>query len=812
MKAVYLGGANEVGASSILLNICNKNILFDCGIRQNKNKDRLPDFSIISTFKGIDAIIVSHAHMDHIGALPIISKEYPSAPIYMTGMTLDLAKVLLYDSLKIMNYNEGEIPIFSEDDVLNMLNRVIVVPFQKEISILDVIKLEFYMAGHIGGAACTYLKTKEGTIFYTGDFSLTNAHTINGMAIPRLRPDIVISETTYGDKLHSNREGEEMRLVKKVSEIIENHGKVLIPVFALGRSQEVILILKRAISKHQLAGVPIYVDGMVQNINRVFENNPLYLKPSLGKKILREKNIFYDEHVQKVLDDQMRKNIVESSTPCIIVASSGMLIGGRSEYYASNIVEGENNAIILTGYQDEESNGRLLLNLLNEEKIKRKLKLQGEVHSVKCDIDMVGLSAHADKQEIKSVLSMLKPQRIILGHGEAETIQCFAKEIATELNSSIYVPDILEVLDIEVKNPRKQIDKRLEFLFAENGDIEDFYSFIKEHYANRLFTKEDLAYIYYGREPSEEEILAFTKTIIDSIYFTQDTHRYFLFKISDEAEIENSLNKEVTNQELEDKLVDMIKDYPYKKISFYRPEKKIVVTFDFPRTIDANFNVICTKFYEDTGFTVVPNDNVNNLACETVIKESLGIDNVDKISYLPMEDKFRVKVFDINCDPEEIKKRIGYEVELVLTAKKEIIMNNSIPTGGRMEQNAAINYIDLFFKEKKHKPYKKSFKNGMIVLSFVTYEIGQKYLEEINTLKKTIGYEIDLNKNANMAEVFSILNRLLNDLEITKIKNPSFLSNENKVSIKIEKCEEEKLSKLKGLFFEEVGLELIIDY
>ncbi len=810
MKVVYLGGANEVGASSILLNLCNKNILLDCGIRQNKNKDRLPDFSILEQLHGIDAIVVSHAHMDHIGALPIISKEYPNAPIYMTGMTLDLARVLLYDSLKIMNYNEGEIPMFSEEDVLNMLNRVVVVPFQKEIKIQEDIQLEFYMAGHIGGAACAYLKTKEGTVFYTGDFSLTNAHTINGMSIPRLRPDVVISETTYGDKLHSNRQAEEIRLVKKVSEILENQGKVLIPVFALGRSQEVILILKKEVAKQQLSNVPIYVDGMVQNINTVFENNPLYLKPSLGKKILREKHIFYDEHVQKVTDDEMRKKIVEDATPCIVVASSGMLIGGRSEYYASYMVEEEKNGIILTGYQDEESNGRLLLNLLEEEKTKRKLKLQGQVHSVKCDIDMVGLSAHADKQEIKNVLSMLHPRSIILGHGDKKTIESFAKEITTEFNCAIYAPDILEVLDIKIKNPRKQIDKKLEYLFSENGDMKAFYTFIKDHYANKLFTKEDLAYIYYGKEPREEDIMTFTKMLMDSIYFTQDNHRYFLFKICEETEIENSLNKEITNQELEEKLISMIQDYPYKKISFYRPEKRIVVTFDFPRTVDSNFYALCTKFYEETGFQVERNDNVNNFACEAVIKEMLGMDNVDKISYLPMEDKFRVKVFDSNVDTEEIKKKIGYEVELVLTPKKEIKANRVFHKE-KMDQNTVIHYIDAFFQEKKNKPYKISLKNGMIVLSFVTYEIGLRYLEDINTLKDAIGYEITLNRNANMVEVFNRLNMLLNNLGITKVKNPSFLPSENKVSVKVEMCDEEKLKKLKDLFFDEVGLELIIN-
>ena len=417
MKLNYLGGALEVGASSILIQLNHHNILLDCGIRQKKSKDKLPDFSKIKEFGEIEAIIVSHAHLDHIGSLPLISREYPSAKIYMNRMTKELAHVLLYDSLKIMNCQEGEIPVFHEVDVQNMLDRVELIPFQKEVTILEDITLTFYMAGHIAGASCCYLKSKEGTLFYTGDYSLFPQHTISGLAIPKLRPDVVISEATYGDRLHANRESEEARLIEAVDRIVSDGGKVLIPVFALGRSQEVLLILKKAYHKKQIKKVPVYIDGMVRNINTVFQNNPLFLKENLGRKILRGTQVFYDDYYIKVEDDQERKKIVESSNPCIIVASSGMLMGGMREFYASHLVTSSQNGIIFTGYQYEESNGRILLNLLEEPLEHRKLKLNNAIYPVLCQIDKVGLSAHADKQEMKSLFSSLTPKYIILGHG-----------------------------------------------------------------------------------------------------------------------------------------------------------------------------------------------------------------------------------------------------------------------------------------------------------------------------------------------------------------------------------------------------------
>lgn len=812
MEVMYLGGANEVGASSILLKINGKNLLLDCGIRQSKVKDKLPDFSLIHDFGGIDAILISHAHMDHIGSLPLISKEYPNAFLYMNHMTLDLARVLLYDSLKIMNYTEAEIPMFQEQDVLSMFDRVRLIPYQKESEILEGIKITFYMAGHIAGASAIHITSREGTVFYTGDFSLTPAHTINGMAIPKLRPDVVISETTYGDKLHANREAEENRLVEKVKEVLERKGKILIPVFALGRSQEVLFILKRAIAKKRLPDTPIYVDGMVQNINSVFQNNPLYLKENLGKKILREKEIFYDENVLKVVDDAMRKKIVESPTPCIVVSSSGMLIGGRSEFYASHFVEQEDNAIILTGYQDEESNGRMLLNLLNEPKEKRKLSLHGSVHSVLCDIDIVGLSAHADKQEIKNLMTMLQPKTLILGHGEETIIDSFARELAREMNLSIYVPRVGEKVSLAIKNPRKQIHKTLEFLYSKNGSMEDFYEFIKTNYGTKLFTKEDLAYIYFGSEVSEGELLEFTKTLIDSIYFTQDKRRYFLFRISEEIDILKEQKKELTNQDLEEMLLPMLKDYPYKKLSFYPAEKRIVVTFDFPKVIDASFDTICACFKEKTGFQVEKNENINNFACETVIKEMLGEENIDKISYLPMEDCFKVKVYEFVDVAEILKEKIGYDVELVVVPKKgDAPILSSKRINGKMEQNAALSYIDAYFQEKEDKPYKKGLKNGGILLSFITYEIGLKYEKEFLNLSEATGYSFELNRNANMVMVFQELNQLLTKYSMEKKKNPSYSPLTNLVSVKLEPTSEENIGTLKKEFKKKTGLDLVIE-
>lgn len=807
MELIYLGGAGEVGASAILVKLNEYNILLDSGIRQSTSKDKLPDFDILRNEGGIDVIIISHAHMDHIGSLPLISREYPNAKIFMNKMTLDLTRVLLYDNLKIMNYHGGEIPIFNENDVLDMFDKVTVVPYQKEVIIHDDLKLTFYMAGHIAGASVTYIKSKEGTVLYTGDYSLFPQHTISGLSVPKLRPDVLISEATYGNRLHANREVEEMRLIDTVCEVINNNGKVLIPVFALGRSQEILLILKRAMNKKQITNTKIYVDGMVRDINRVFLNNPLYLKESIGKRILKGNNIFYNDNIIKVEDDNDRQKIVNSSQPLIVVSSSGMLMGGMSEFYASHFIENKNNAIILTGYQDEESNGSMLLNLLDEKEEDRKLKLNGKVHNVLCNVTKVGLSAHADKQEIKNLFNTLTPKYIILGHGEEDSLDEIAREATRENSCYVYVPRIGDKINLEIRNPRKQIEHSLNYIYSKDGTMEEFHYFIKENYNDRLFTKEDLAYIYYGRDPISNEIDTLTKELIDSPYFTQDKKRYFLFKIANELEIQDNTNKEIKAQDIENIIIQKMSEFPYKKISYYLAEKRVVLTFDFPKVVSDKFYNIAKEIYDDTGIKLEKNNNINTLACENKIREIIG-DNVNKISYLPNYDLFKIKVYKIDQEwYAKIKEAIGYDSEFVLVPKSSC--DKIILTGKKLEQNEAFAYIDNYFKDKKHKPYKKSLKNGNIVLSFITYQIGSLYKDDISDIEKNINWNIELNGSANINMIFVELDNLLNKYEIKKIKNPSFIAQENKVKVKVEQADQESL---KEEFYDITGLRLEIEY
>ena len=575
MEFFFLGGVMEIGASCIYVKAAGKRFLLDSGIRQSNAKDPLPDFRTIQEQGGLDAIVVSHAHMDHIGTLPVISKEYPSAKIYMTVMTAELTRVLLYDSLKIMANREDEIPHYTEQDVLDMLGRVVPVRYQTKFAMLDGVEATFYPAGHIAGAACTSLVTEEGTLFYSGDFAAFSQRTIEGIQIPKLRPDVAIVETTYGNRLHANRQVEERRLVELVRECVEKGQKVLIPAFALGRSQEVLLILRAAVQNGEIPAVPVYVDGMVRDINIVYTRNPVFLKNSVGKRIMRGGEPFYTKEIQPVMPKQDREKLMDEKGPAVFVSSSGMLTGGPSMQYAKRLVQSEDACIIITGYQDEESPGRQLLNLL-ENKEERKITLGGTTMPVKCRIEQVGLSAHGDKSEITALLERLSARHVFLVHGNEDTVHVYGKELAGEdYRRHVYLPECGQAYEVEIRKKRQQLDDTLPYTMQKPDrftakDAGLLWEYWQEHYCGRKFPVSRLAVIWHGRQQEEAVLQDMQAILMDSPYFSPDARRLFLFGANAPEDVEQALApREMTIQDVEIQIQKHLNGFTYRKIGYY---------------------------------------------------------------------------------------------------------------------------------------------------------------------------------------------------------------------------------------------------
>ncbi|MDE4542734.1 MBL fold metallo-hydrolase RNA specificity domain-containing protein [Thermoanaerobacterium sp. R66] len=819
MKFYFCGGASEVGASCYLVNIDGKNILLDCGIRMSSSKDNLPDFQLIQENGGVDVILISHAHMDHIGALPIISRIYPDAKIYMTHAAKDLTRVLLYDSLKIME-REAEIPAYAEIHVKEMLNRIIChTPGHTFSPFLDSdLKVTFYSAGHIAGAASIYIVGNEGSFFYSGDFSRFRQNAIEGASIPKLRPDVAFFESTYGDKLHANRELEESRLVEKIGSVVKNGGKVLIPAFALGRAQEIILILKKAINKGMIS-TKVYVDGMVKDICRIYKLNPNYLRETLAKKIFKGGEIFFDDNVMPVDKFEMREEIIKE--PCVIVSSSGMLTGGPSQWYAEKLAEDEKNLIAITGYQDEESPGRRLLELTDEKDDDKKLKLADKEIPVKCAVDKFGLSAHADMSEILSLVNFLYPKKVFLIHGDPDTINFLGREIQKDIKTDVYMPQNGDVQEIDIQNPRKQLKRnpypsmKMEEALNEIN-IEKLWRFVLDRIgADAALSVEDIGGIWgcIGDTDALKDLLN------NSLYFQPDKKMMFLYHAISEEELKSE--KDEGPMEV-NQMLSLVDEYFSRETGLYKKgarfdEKIAILYFDFPDVAKNKYSDLFKEFEERTGWKVELNENVNTSAINDVIYKLMPNVTINKVSYKGADKLVSVKIDGEIENIEEVKDKFYNETGLKLVINGQDAPVDTIrlvDTGDdKLEQNEALKIIDEVFRDLPHKPYKKSIKtlNGIkyIELSFISKVVGERYKGKIDELIKRTGWQILVGNGCNQIEVINIAKRVFGEMGVKLKKNPSVYLDDMTIGISIDgDADDEIIKKIDDMLYDMTGLRL----
>jgi len=428
LKVTCAGGATSIGASCILLETSTSSLVIDCGTRPGEYKSPLPDLSVLNG-KNPSCILLTHAHTDHSGALPVLSEYFPHVPILATPPTIELVDILFRDSLKIMNSpeREADVPLYNDAQVKRVMENLVPIQFN-EPRVIDDLTITFYQAGHILGAAMIHIATPEGNILISGDYSIGSQRTVGTAHKPSMPIDLLISESTYGERLHEERSAAETRFIQQVKNIIEGEGKVLVPTFAIGRAQEILLILKKAMRDGRLNPLPVYVDGMVKAVCNIYSGYERYVTKSLAHEIRSQCHPFWGDWINPVENQSQRSKILQGG-PCIIVASSGMLNGGASLFYAASILKNEHDAILLTGYQDEESPGHKLLNLASEKPENRRIILNDEEIPVKASVQIFGLSAHADRMEMAGFIDSLRPRTVLLVHGSKEARESLIKSL-----------------------------------------------------------------------------------------------------------------------------------------------------------------------------------------------------------------------------------------------------------------------------------------------------------------------------------------------------------------------------------------------
>jgi len=428
VKVTCAGGASSIGASCTLLEIATSSLIIDCGIRPGERKSPLPDLSVL-TGKKPSSIVLTHAHTDHSGALPVLAEYFPDVPILATPPTIELTGILFRDSLKIMNSpeREADIPLYNEIQVERVLENFVPIQFNESRTI-DDFTITPYQAGHILGAAMFHIATHEGNVLISGDYSIGSQRTVGTAHKPSLSVDLLISEATYGERLHEERFAAETRFIEQVKDIFTREGKILVPSFAIGRAQEILLILKKALRDGRLPPIPVYVDGMVKSVCNVYSSYENYVTKALVHEIRSNRHPFWNELIKPV-ETASRRNEILQGGPCLIVASSGMLNGGASMFYATRLLNDERNAVLLTGYQDEESPGSALLNLTSTHVEAKNITLCGEEYAVKASVHTFGLSAHADRMEMAGFIDSLRPKTVLLVHGSNDARESLKKSL-----------------------------------------------------------------------------------------------------------------------------------------------------------------------------------------------------------------------------------------------------------------------------------------------------------------------------------------------------------------------------------------------
>ena len=455
VRLTMLGAARQVGRSCLLLQTPNSKVLLDCGIDvSSQGEDKFPYFNIPEfNIDHLDAVILGHAHIDHSGMVPYLFKMGYKGPVYMTAPTRDIAAMLALDFIGVA-YKQAEKPLFSSKEVTDMVKHSICLDYNEVTDITSDIRITFYNAGHVLGSAMVHINVGNGShnLLYTGDYKYGRTRLLDASSTSFPRLETVITEATYGSKddVLPPRLEAEGKLLEMINKTIERGGKVLIPELGLGRSQETMLILEDAMRTGKMKKVPVYIDGMIWDINAIHTAYPDFLSSKLRSMTFQDKNPFTSEVFSRVGSPEERKKVVDGGA-CVVLATSGMLVGGASVEYFKEFAGNEKNSLVFVCYQGVGSLGRQVQDGLKETKMvvngkEEIVKINMEVHNT-----VRGLTAHAGRNEIMSFFRKIspKPKRVIINHGEVSKCLDLASSIFKVNRVETNVPRLLETLKLK---------------------------------------------------------------------------------------------------------------------------------------------------------------------------------------------------------------------------------------------------------------------------------------------------------------------------------------------------------------------------
>jgi len=450
LRVSLLGGAREVGRSCLLLQTPESKVMLDCGVNVASEDRAYPHLEAPELrLAELDAVVISHAHLDHVGFLPYLYRYGYEGPVYCTPPTRDLAVLLLQDYLEVGEREDRNAP-FTQKEVRAFVQHCITLEWGEITDISPDLKIALYNAGHILGSSVVHLHFGEGlhNVVYTGDIKFDRTKLFLPAVTSFPRVETLIMESTYGgpDSIQLPRQEAEGRFLQLVRETMEGGGKVLVPVFAVGRSQEIMMLLEEAHRRGEFEG-EVYLDGMIWEATAIHALYPEYLSPVLRKLIFQDTNPFLSEIFIQVKKPEERQEVVEGK-PCVILATAGMMTGGPVLEYFKNLAPDPKNTLVFVGYQSEGSLGRRI------QKGWREVPLRGkdgraEVVEVKMRVETIdGFSGHSDRNQLLNYVRRLspKPSRVVCCHGEENRCLSLASTLHKLFRVETRAPPNLEAI------------------------------------------------------------------------------------------------------------------------------------------------------------------------------------------------------------------------------------------------------------------------------------------------------------------------------------------------------------------------------
>jgi hypothetical protein len=445
-RVTMLGCCREVGRAAFLLTTPESRVLIDCGEKPD-NSNSTPYLYVpeIHPLSQLDAVVLTHAHLDHCALIPLLYKYGYDGPVYSTPPTRDLSAMLQLDYLDVIHKEDRKVP-YTSNEVKTYIRHSITLNYGNVTDIAPDIKLTFHNAGHILGSAIAHFHVGDGlyNIAFTGDFNYSKSRLFNPATASFPRLEALFMESTYGgsDMMQPARADAEEKLYETINAVLSRGGKVIIPAFAVGRSQEVMLALEEGIRKEKIPNVKIYIDGMIREATAIHTTYPEYLNSDLRNQIFKEGlNPFLSESFVAVDSPELREKVINGD-PCVIITTSGMLNGGPVMEYLSHLAGEEKNALVFVGYQADGTLGRRIQKGWREVPLGRRESIVINLEIVTVD----GFSGHSDRRQLMNYIGQIqpRPEKIFTIHGDENNTIDLASSLYKRYHIQTHSPMNLE--------------------------------------------------------------------------------------------------------------------------------------------------------------------------------------------------------------------------------------------------------------------------------------------------------------------------------------------------------------------------------